>query len=133
MSQTTGLLDTSVFVAVEADREVDQQRLPELAVISVVTVAELTAGVLAANGTATRAARLATLESVSLIEQLPIGVEAATAWATMRVRLAEQGRRVNVNDLWIAATAVAYGMTLFTQDNDYAHLADVGGPPVVLV
>jgi predicted nucleic acid-binding protein len=128
-----GLLDTSVLVAREAGRAIARDLLPDEAVISVVTFAELHAGVLAASNTASRAARLATLEAVAAIEQIPIDSDAAVAWAEMRARLAEAGRRVNVNDLWIAATAVAHGLTVYTQDEDFDLLPEYGGPTVVLV
>jgi predicted nucleic acid-binding protein len=49
-----GLLDTSVFIAAESGRPLDEERIPEEAALSVVTLAELQAGVLAP---ATRSAR----------------------------------------------------------------------------
>lgn len=60
-----GLLDTSVLIATEAGRLLDTNALPDEVFISVVTIAELQAGVLAAEDTATRARRLATLDSVT--------------------------------------------------------------------
>ena len=128
-----GLLDTSVLIATEAGRLLDTDALPDELFISVVTVAELQAGVLAASDTATRARRLATLDSVAGLEALPIDVVAAGHWATLRVRLAEEGRRVNVNDLWIAAVAAANDLPIVTQDSDYDPLAGIGGPPVIRV
>jgi len=95
--------------------------------ISVVTIAELQAGVLAAVDTATRARRLATLDSVAGLEALPIDIVAAGHWATFRVRLAEEGRRINVNDLWIAAVAAANDLPVVTQDSDYDPLESIGG------
>ena len=128
-----GLLDTSVLIATEAGRLLDTDALPDELYISVVTIAELQAGVLAAVDTATRARRLATLDSVAGLEALPIDVVAAGHWATLRVRLAEEGRRVNVNDLWIAAVAAANDLPIVTQDSDYDPLAAIGGPPVIRV
>jgi hypothetical protein len=62
---------------------------------------------------------------------LPVTEEAAVMWARMRVQLAEEGRRVNVNDLWIAATAAAHGVPVISQDNDFQLLADVAGLTVI--
>ena len=128
-----GLLDTSVLIASETGRLLDTNALPDEIFISVVTIAELQAGVLAAADTATRARRLATLDSVAGLEALPIDVVAAGHWATLRVRLAEEGRRINVNDLWIAAVAAANDLPIVTQDADYDSLATVGGPQVIRV
>ncbi|HEY8822542.1 MAG TPA: type II toxin-antitoxin system VapC family toxin [Dermatophilaceae bacterium] len=128
-----GLLDTSVLIASETGRLLDTNALPDEIFISVVTIAELQAGVLAAADTPTRARRLATLDSVAGLEALPIDVVAAGHWATLRVRLAEEGRRINVNDLWIAAVAAANDLPIVTQDADYDSLATVGGPQVIRV
>ena len=128
-----GLLDTSVLIASETGRLLDTNALPDEVFISVVTIAELQAGVLAAADTPTRARRLATLDSVAGLEALPIDVVAAGHWATLRVRLAEEGRRINVNDLWIAAVAAANDLPIVTQDADYDSLATVGGPQVIRV
>jgi len=128
-----GLLDTSVLIATETGRPIDTNALPEEIFISVVTIAELQAGVLAAADTATRARRLATLDSVAGLEALPIDIVAAGHWATFRVRLAEEGRRINVNDLWIAAVAAANDLPVVTQDSDYDSLAAIGGPRLIRI
>jgi Predicted nucleic acid-binding protein, contains PIN domain len=128
-----GLLDTSVLIATETGRPLDIDALPDEVFISVVTIAELQAGVLAAVDTATRARRLATLDSVSGLEALSIDIVAAGHWATFRVRLAEEGRRINVNDLWIAAVAAANDLPVVTQDSDYDPLQSIGGPQVIRI
>ena len=128
-----GLLDTSVLIASESGRPLDTNALPDEVFISVVTIAELQAGVLAAADTVTRARRLATLDSVAGLEALPIDIVAAGHWATLRVRLAEEGRRINVSDLWIAAVASANDLPIITQDSDYDALETIGGPRVIRV
>ncbi len=128
-----GLLDTSVFIALESGRHLRADLLPDLLVICPVTVAELQAGVLAASDTTTRARRLATLGSIADIEVLPIDAVVAGEWARLRVHLAETGRRVNVNDLWVAATAAAHGLPVVTQDDDFSALEDGVGLAVIRV
>jgi len=127
------LLDTSVLIAQEGGRRLNAEAVPEQTAVSVVTIAELYAGVLAATDTATRARRLATLEAVSAVQALPITAEAARHWATLRIRLAEEGRRAKVNDLWIAAVATANGMAVVSQDDDFDAIEIVGGPTVIRV
>lgn len=121
-----GLLDTSVFIAQEGGRRLDGAQLPDEVFVSVVTVAELEAGVLAATSTQVRARRLATAQRVASIEPLPIDAPAVAQWATMRVRLHESGRAVGVNDLWIAAVAASRDMPVVTQDHAFDALADLG-------
>lgn len=128
-----GVLDTSVIVAAEAGRPLRSAGLPDEAAISVVTLGELQAGVLVASDAETRAHRLATMEQLADIEVLPIDVRVASTWAAMRVHLVEAGRRVNVNDLWIAATAAADGLAVVTQDDDFDPLDGVAGLRVVKV
>jgi predicted nucleic acid-binding protein len=45
-------------------------------------------------------------------------------WARLRVQLADAGRRLNVNDSWIAATALAHDMPIVTQDDDFDVLSE---------
>lgn len=134
MSQVPrGLLDTSVLIADESGRGLHTGSLPDEAMISVITIAELHAGVLAARDTATRSTRLATLDGVSALQPLPVDAAAAQQWAVLRVRLAEDGRRAKINDLWIAAIAAANNLPIITQDDDFDPIEAVGGPRVIRV
>jgi predicted nucleic acid-binding protein len=126
-----GLLDTSVFIAAESGRALDERQIPEETALSVVTLAELQAGVLAAADVDVRAKRMATLDAVADIELVGLDEAAALMWARMRVHLAERGRRVNVNDLWIAASAASRGIPVVTQDDDFAPVEGVGGLRVI--
>jgi predicted nucleic acid-binding protein len=128
-----GLLDTSVFIASETGRALDERLLPAELAVSAVTVAELHVGVLVARDLDTRARRLATLEAVADIELLAVDEVVAASWALLRVHLAEAGRRLNVNDLWIAATAHAHGLPVITQDDDFGPVEGIGGLRVVRV
>lgn len=133
MPAPRGLLDTSVFIALESGRPLKAEGLPDESLICPVTIAELQAGVLIATDVDVRARRLATLESTADIEVLAIDTEVAAEWARLRVHLAETGRRVNVNDLWIAATASANGLPVVTQDDDFDPLHGVTGLDVIHV
>lgn len=113
-----GLADTSLFIAVEQERSFVGSP-PERITVSVITIAELRLGVLAAADTATRARRLETLTRADALEPLPIDRSVVTAWATLRVGLRDAGRRMPLNDSWIAATAIAHKIPVVTQDADY--------------
>jgi predicted nucleic acid-binding protein len=114
-----GLADTSVFIASESGRQIDTTRLPAILRVSVITIGELRQGVLGASDAEVRSRRLDTLTRASSLEPIPVSEPVAEAWALMRVRLHATGRSMPVNDSWIAATAIALGIPLVTQDDDY--------------
>lgn len=132
-SAAKGLLDTSVFIALESGRPMKAEGLPDQSVICPVTITELQAGVLITADVDIRARRLATLESTADIEVLAIDAEVAAEWARLRVHLAEGGRRVNVNDLWIAATAAANRLPVVTHDDGFDPFQDATGVEVIRV
>jgi predicted nucleic acid-binding protein len=128
-----GLVDTSVLVAAEKGRPLREEVLPERSAVSIVTVAELRAGVLAAPDIESRDRRMVTLEGVAGATIMPVEARVARAWAAMRAYLAASGRGVGANDLWIAATAVAHRMPVLTQDDDFDALSGVEGLTVIPV
>ena len=123
-----GLADTSVFIARETGRPLDADVLPDRLLVSVITIGELRAGVLAAPDLHTRDRRLATLTMALAFDPLPIDDEVASHWARLRVSLRDRGLRMPVNDSWIAATAMAQRIPIVTQDEDYV---DVPGLEVI--
>jgi predicted nucleic acid-binding protein len=118
---TSGLADTTVFIALESGREARLDRLPDRIAVSVVTIAELRAGVLAATDMGSRDRRLATLTAALGLDPVPIDQAVAETWARLRVSLREVGLRMPVNDSWIAATAMTLGIPVVTRDDDYLH------------
>jgi predicted nucleic acid-binding protein len=115
------LIDTSVLIGWENDR-FDKDKLPDAISVSVVTVAELRLGVLMAATLDARARRMATLRLVESLAPLPVDDAAADAWAVLVAGLRDAGRKVPINDSWIAATAIARGIPVATQDNDYDEM-----------
>jgi predicted nucleic acid-binding protein len=114
-----GLADTSIFIASETGRTLDPDALPDEIAVSIVTVGELRAGVLSAADVETRDRRLGTLLRALELQPLPVDEAVAEAWARLRITLRDHGLRMPVNDSWIAATAVALGVPVVTQDADY--------------
>jgi predicted nucleic acid-binding protein len=112
-------LDTSVVIA-RADAV--PSSLPDEAAISIVTLAELHYGVLVAKDEEVRQYRLRRLGVIEATFQ-PISIDAAVAraFATVSnaVRLAgRQPRGRRTMDLWIAATALAHGLSVYTHNPD---------------
>jgi len=112
--------DTSLFIAREAGRPLNPYDDDAEIAVSIVTIAELEMGVLAATEPRTRAARLRTLRDVERLYALPVDRDVASAFATLVVEMRSAGRgRIGVQDAWIAATAIAHDADLLTQDPDF--------------
>jgi predicted nucleic acid-binding protein len=116
---TDALADTSLFIGRETGRPLAIRALPDRMAVSVITVGELWAGVLAAKDLPVRDRRLATLMEASRLSAIPIDREIAETLGRLRQALREAGLRLGVNDSWIAATAMAHALPLVTQDANY--------------
>ncbi len=127
---SAALADTTVFIARESGRPLNTDALPDEIAVSVITIGELRAGVLAASDVSTRDRRLATLTNALSMQPIPIDENVAEAWASLRLRLRDSSQRMPVNDSWIAATAMTLGVPVVTQDEDYV---DVDGLAVIRV
>jgi predicted nucleic acid-binding protein len=114
------IADTSLFIARESGRPLDEYAEDAEIAVSVVTIAALEMGVLAAGEPRVRAARLRTLRDVEQLSALPVDREVASAFATLVVEMRAAGRGpLGVQDAWIAATAIAHDADLLTQDADF--------------
>ncbi len=120
---TSGLLDTSVFIAKEADRPLGL--LPERVAVSVVTIGELELGVLAAVDEEVLARRADTLALARESDPIPVSEPVMTAWARLVIDCRRMGvhRTVRLTDALIAATAVVHGLPVVTQDEDFDQIA----------
>jgi predicted nucleic acid-binding protein len=120
-----GLLDTSVFIAKEDGRPLDE--LPERVALSVVTIGELQLGVLNAEDDRIRARRAETLALARAADPIPIGEAVMVSWARLVADCKAAGihRAVKLTDALIAATAVEHGLPVVSQDDDYAKIARV--------
>lgn len=119
------LLDTSFFVATESGRTLGEMPDVTETEVSVVTVAELTLGVLIAND-ADRADRVATLSAVDATwDPLPVDAEVARAFARIVAELRARQRRVPILDALVAATAIVEQIPVVTQDRDYEAIPGV--------
>jgi predicted nucleic acid-binding protein len=98
-----------------------------------VTKAELRVGIFAAKDIETRDRRLMTFELANRIVALPVDKAVSRAWAQMRAYVQASGRKVRINDMWIAATAAAYEMPVLAQDTDFDALNGVAGLTVIPV
>lgn len=120
---TSGLLDTSVFIARETARPLEN--LPDRVALSVVTLGELELGVLASRDEVVLARRADTLALAREADPIPVTEAVMSAWArlAMDCRRAGVHRMVKLTDSLIAATALTHGLPVVTQDEDFDQMA----------
>ena len=120
---TSGLLDTSVFIAREDNRPLGP--LPDRVTVSVVTIGELELGVLAAVDEESLARRADTLALARRSDPIPVDEAVMSAWARLVLDCRRAGvhRTVRLTDALIAATAVVHGLAVVTQDQDFDQIA----------
>jgi predicted nucleic acid-binding protein len=112
-----------VFIARESGRPLGE--LPEQVAVSVVTIGELKLGVLNTEDDAIKARRADTLALARAADPIPIGEAVMEAWASLVADCRASGVHLTVKltDALIAATAVARGLPVVTQDEDYEQIA----------
>jgi hypothetical protein len=126
VTQRRALADTSIFIGLEGHR-VDAARLDGYEWgISVVTLGELRLGVLQAADPESAARRLSAYQIAQRFDALPVNEQVSDAWALLVSRLRAAGRNAPINNSWIAATAMAHGVPVVTQDADYDAMPGVG-------
>lgn len=109
-----GVLDTNTLILIDRLRIED---LPTEPVITCVTLAELSAGPLATDDEAERAARQARLqEAEAAFEPLAFDAPAARAYGRVAASLRRAGRKPTARafDALIAATAITNDLALYT-------------------
>jgi tRNA(fMet)-specific endonuclease VapC len=115
VSDPEGLLDTSTLLLLP--RLTDPSILPEIPLISAITLAELSVGPLVTDDTAERARRTAQVQQAEAdFEPVAFDAGAARAFGQVAVSLRRSGRKpaARAFDALIAATAIANGLPLYT-------------------
>lgn len=113
------LLDTNLCIYIRQNRPEQVLRRfrklrPGEAALSVITYGELLYGVAKSTQMAAAVERLRKL--VQLLPALPLPEAAAESYRTIRADLESKGEMIGNNDLWIAAHALASGLTLVTNN-----------------
>ncbi len=122
-----GLIDTSVVIDLAL---IDAADLPGEIAVSAITMAELAAGPHATTDPAERARRQDRLQRAeATFEPLPVDIAVARAYGRVYAAVGATGRKARGRravDLFIAATAVAAGLPLYTRNpDDFAGLSEI--------
>ena len=120
-----GLIDTSVVIDLE---RIDPDTLPQELAVSAMTMAELAAGPHATTDPSERARRQDRLQRAeATFEPLPVDADVARAYGRVYAAVGLAGRKARGRravDLFIAATAVAVNLPLYTRNpQDFAGLS----------
>jgi tRNA(fMet)-specific endonuclease VapC len=113
------LLDTNICVYIRRERPPGvlarfQRLKPGEAVLSVITYGELVYGVEKSQFREQARNRLAELAGLMPVMELPL--QASQCYGAIRAALEAKGETIGNNDLWIAAHAMAAGLTLVTNN-----------------
>jgi len=115
------IIDTSVLIDLERRDEALETLLSTLGdedvAIAAIIVSELIVGIHRAEHASRRARREAFVSTVlEQIPVLPFDVIVARAHAGLWAQLAGTGQMIGANDLFIAATALAHGYSVMTEN-----------------
>ena len=113
------LLDTNTCIYIRRNKPEQVLRRfrklrPGEAVLSVITYGELLYGAAKSEQSAVALERLR--ELINLLPALPMPEAAAEAYGRTRAEVEAKGQIIGNNDLWIAAHALAAGLTLVTNN-----------------
>jgi predicted nucleic acid-binding protein len=122
-----GLIDTSVVIDLDL---IEPSDLPVDLAVSAITMAELAAGPHATTDPAERARRQDRLQRAeAMFDPLPVDAAVARAYGRVFAAVGAAGRKARGRravDLFIAATAAAANLPLYTRNpDDFAGLAGV--------
>ncbi|MFA0744759.1 MAG: hypothetical protein LASZOEIN_001556 [Candidatus Fervidibacter sp.] len=123
------LLDNNHWSAIQRNDPIviaHMQSLPEEARIfmPVIVQGELLAGIELAASEAKKEELRRLYEQVlaQATEILPVTSEVAEWYARIFAQLRRKGKPIPINDIWIAAIALAYGLILVTSDEHFQHI-----------
>ena len=124
------IIDTSIFVGAERNSQslstiFSGLQLEDDAYISVATVSELLVGVHRADNEARRILRSAFVEQIlSSFTAIDITVSISRIHSKIVSDLMRRGQIIDVQDMWIAATAIQNGFSVLTYDvSDFSRIA----------
>lgn len=120
------LLDTNVVIALLNG----QLRIPRsvarasTACFSIISLGELFLGAFRSVRVAENLARIEELASASTV--LDCNRETARFYGAIKARLYKRGKPIPQNDIWIAALASQYGLTLISRDDHFSSVEGIG-------
>lgn len=121
------LLDTSAYSAYMRGHQDIKEAVQSAESIAVnpIVLGELQAGFRHGRHAEKNKAQLRQFLASPRVHVIPIDEETAERYAVILNGLWRIGHPIPTNDLWIAASAMQYGLTILTTDADFTHVAQV--------
>ncbi len=121
------LLDTSAYSAFQRGHaEIGASvRGAERVMISPVALGELLSGFRQGKDRRANEALLERFLATPGAEVIVVDRATADCYAAIHASLRESGAMVSANDLWIAASAMQYGLWLLTTDSDFLRIPQI--------
>lgn len=118
------LLDTNIVIAFYGEDPNVLKKIanPKIYVPSVV-IGELWYGAEKSKNKASNQSRI--LDLIKEVTVLPVTVDTSKHYAVVKNQLREQGKPVPENDIWIAAIAIEYDITLITRDKHFNNISGI--------
>jgi tRNA(fMet)-specific endonuclease VapC len=121
------LLDTSAVAALLRGDRTISDKLEALGEVytSVVVIGELTYGARLSVNSAANIERVAAFSAAVTV--LPADEGTSAVYARTKHALRSKGRPIPDNDLWIASTAIQYGLALLHRDSHFDEIEELAG------
>jgi tRNA(fMet)-specific endonuclease VapC len=121
------LLDTNGYAAFKngQDDAVEIVRIADQIGVSSVVLGELIAGFILGTREEKNRKELSTFLCVPRVTLLMVDNETSEYYARIFQQLRRKGQPIPTNDLWIAATALQHGYTVFTYDKHFSNIENL--------
>jgi predicted nucleic acid-binding protein len=121
------LLDTSAYSAFMRGHEEIRQaiRTNEEIFLNAIVVGELTAGFIKGGRRRKNEAELRRFLASARVGLLDVTDETAERYAAILIGLWQAGTPIPTNDIWIAASAMEYGLSVLTTDQHYQKIPQI--------
>ncbi len=124
---TRYLIDTSAYAAFMRGDEaiVNSVRTADELYLNSIILGELLAGFLAGNRREKNRTELTKFLESPRVNLIDVDDETSERYAVIFVSLRAAGTPVPSNDLWIAASAMQYGLRVLTLDEHFSRIAQI--------
>jgi len=119
------LIDTNAYVSFKKNNAdaVNTFKQTEYIGINIVVLGELLSGFKGGSKESTNRKELEQFLDSPRVNLLMLDEETAEFYARVYWDLKKRGKPIPTNDLWVAASAMRYGLALFTYDEHFANIA----------